>query len=241
MSAYKVVFWDVYGTLIAAERGDLDSLLRRHDQLLAAFDQTVSNFSLPMSGEALHEHFLAEFKAERECRVAAGVTHPEVRIEEIWLKLLGDTTLNQAREVALFFERNANPKKLVPHAFEVLVELKRRGFRQGIISNAQFYTLIELSELLRDESACSICTYESIFDPNLVFLSCNFGVAKPDPTLFQFAVETLARPGITPAECLFVGDSRENDIEPGRAIGFRAVHYATDGEITNLLDVLECL
>src|ERR1043166_9580061 len=107
---HKVILWDVYGTLVRAERGDFDSLVKRHAELLAIFDQTVRNFSLPLSGEALHEHFLAAIKSERDRRIAEGAAHPEIRIEEIWLKLLGDATLNQAREVALFFERHANPK-----------------------------------------------------------------------------------------------------------------------------------
>jgi putative hydrolase of the HAD superfamily len=237
----RIILWDVYGTLIAAERGDLDSLVRRHDELLVAFEQTVRNFSLSMSGEALSEHFIAAIKAERERRIAEGVAHPEVRIEEIWMKLLDNATLNQAREVALFFERYANPRRLQPHAFETLMALKQRGLRQGIISNAQFYTLIELSELLRAESECAICTYESIFESRLVFLSCDLGVAKPDPTAFLRAREILLRDGVIPERCLLVGDSCENDIEPARAVGFRAAHFAPEGDLTDLLDVLELL
>lgn len=247
MASTKVVFWDVYGTLIAAERGDLNSLVAREAELRAAFEQTVHNFALKITAENLHHEFLREIAADRDAKRAAGVPHPEVRIEQIWLQLLEEAvpdtalSLSFAQEVALFFERRANPKKLQLHAFDALTELKRRGMRQGIVSNAQFYTLIELSELLRDESACSICTYESIFNPELVFLSCDRGVAKPDPTLFQFAVEAAARDGISPSECLFVGNSRENDIEPATAVGFRTAYYAPDGDITNLLDVLESL
>jgi putative hydrolase of the HAD superfamily len=222
----KIVLWDVYGTLIAAERGDLDSLVRRHDELFAAFEQTVHNFSLPMSAEALQEHFIASIKAERERRIAGGVAFPEVRIEEIWWKLLDNATLNQAREVALFFEHHANPKRFQPHAFDTLIALKQRGLRQGIVSNAQFYTPIELSELLRDESACAICTYESIFDPALVVFSFELGLAKPDLAPFRRVVEVLLRENIMPDDCVFVGDSPTNDIAPAHHLGFKTALFA---------------
>ena len=226
---HKVILWDVYGTLVRAERGDFDSLVKRHAELLAIFDQTVRNFSLPLSGEALHEHFLAAIKSERDRRIAEGAAHPEIRIEEIWLKLLGDATLNQAREVALFFERHANPKQFQPGAFETLITLKQRGVRQGIVSNAQFYTPIDLSELLREESAGAICTYESIFDPALTVFSFELGVAKPDLAPFRRAVEALTRDNIMPDDCVFVGDSPANDIVPAQHLGFKTVLYAPAG------------
>lgn len=241
MARTKIVFWDVYGTLIAAERGDLSSLRRRRDELLDAFEKTVRNFSLPMSAEALQEHFLDVIESERKRRKAEGVVHPEIRIEEIWLKLLDGATLNHAREVALFFERHANPKRFQPHAFDTLVALKQRGVRQGIISNAQFYTLIELGELLREESKGAVCTSESIFDPRLIFLSCDLGITKPDPAAFQRAREILLLDGVLPDRCLMVGDSLENDIQPARAVGFRAAWFAPDGDVTNLVEVLDLL
>ena len=217
----RVVLWDVYGTLLIAERGDLESLVRRPDALRAAFVQTAHHFRLPVQPAVLHEKFIA------------GLSRPgEVRIEELWQKLLPGTTIDQAREIAMFFERTANPKSLQPHALETLMEIRRRGLRQGIISNAQFYTRIELAELLGTES---------IFDPTLVFLSCDLGVAKPDLTAFRMCVERLAADGFAPGQCLMVGDSPANDIAPALAAGMRAVRFAPDGDITDLRQVLERL
>ena len=232
MITVKVIFWDVYGTLLASQRGDLESLLRREHELRAAFDLTVRNYALSVPAAVLHEWFLDRVQSERNARAAQGVTYPEVRIEEIWLGLLteaaGDSepTLSLAREVAMFFERHANPKSLQARALETLVALKARGLRQGIISNAQFYTPIELSELLNQASGGRIRTHEAIFDSHLVFLSCDFGVAKPDLTAFHRAIDILGREGIHPDACLFVGDSPTNDIAPAQAVGFRAVLYA---------------
>lgn len=231
-NAVKVIFWDVYGTLLAAERGDLESLLRREQELRAAFELTVRNYALPIPAAVLHERFLERVQGERAARATQGIKYPEVRIEEIWLGLLtevagdAETTLGLAREVAMFFERHANPKTLQEHALETLTTLHARGFRQGIISNAQFYTPIELSELLYQASAGRIRTFDALFESKLVFLSCNFGVAKPDVVAFHRAIEVLSRDGVRPHECLLVGDSSTNDIVPARTVGFHAVLYA---------------
>jgi putative hydrolase of the HAD superfamily len=234
MSDAKVIFWDVYGTLLVAPRGNLDSLLQREAELRTVFERTIKNFGLAITPARLHDLFLRGFQAERDARVAQGIAHPEVRIDEIWFKLLekfqaeNPPTINLAREVALFFQRQTNPTQLQPHAFDVLTTLKQRGMRHGIISNAQFYTPIELSQLLRDESACAICTYESIFDPMLVVFSYDIGVAKPDPALFRRAVEALTRENIMPDDCVFVGNSLVNDIAPAQHIGFRTVLFAPE-------------
>lgn len=216
MAERKTIFWDVYGTLIAAPRGDLDSLLRRQAELRAAFAETADRFSAP----ATLEQFLAAIQTHRQRRAVA---HPEIRIEEVWRELLPGASLKLAREAALDFERRANPKRPQPEAAETLLELQRRGHRQGIISNAQFYTRIELDELL-----------PAVFDPELIFLSCDLGVAKPDLTAFR-----LARDKVTPAECVMIGDSLENDIAPARQAGFTALHFGSD--ITRLSQVLERL
>jgi len=232
MADTKVIFWDVHGTLVAAERGDLDSLIGREAELRPVFERTVKNFGLGVVPAHLHELFLGAIRAEHSERIAAGTAHPEVRIDEIWFKVLEKcplerpSTINFAREVALFFERLANPKQLQSRAFEVLTALKQRGLRQGIISNAQFYTPIELSELLRDASNGAIRTYESIFDPQLVFFSFDLGVAKPDLTPFRRAVAALTRDNIMPDDCVFVGDSPRHDVAPAKQLGFRTVLYA---------------
>jgi putative hydrolase of the HAD superfamily len=230
----KVIFWDVYGTLVAAHRGDLDSLLKREAELRVMFERTVRNFSLNAVPARLHDLFLRGIQAEREARVAEGIAHPEVRIDEIWFKLLEKfqtedrPTISFAREVALFFERQANPKQLQPRAFEVLKALKQRGLRQGIISNAQFYTPIELSDLLREASDGAVRTYESIFDPALTVFSFELGVAKPDLAPFRRAIEALTRENIMPDDCVLVGNSLTQDIAPAEHLGFKTVLFAPE-------------
>ncbi|MBM3858212.1 MAG: HAD-IA family hydrolase [Verrucomicrobia bacterium] len=224
MEKFRAILWDVYGTLLAAPRGDLDSLVRRENELRAAFEQTAREFHLDPPAEQLHRNFLTAIAAHRP----DGVAHPEIRIEEVWQEIAPHAP---PREIALYFERQANPKQPMPGARTTTLALRERGLRQGIISNAQFYTRIELSELIGD----------NIFDPALTFLSCDLGVAKPDLAAFQRAAQILARDGIAPAECLFVGDSPVNDIAPARQTGFHALLFGPGGDIQQLPQVLELL
>lgn len=216
------MLWDVYGTLLAAQRGDLDSLVRRERELTVVFEQTIREFRLTTNAGTLCRDFLAAIATRRE----AGGPHSEVRIEEIWQQLAPRIP---PREIALYFERHANPKQPMAGARETLVALQKRGLRQGIISNAQFYTRIELSELLGD----------NFFDPELVLLSCELGVAKPGLTAFRRAAQVLARDGIAPDQCIMVGDSPANDIAPAQQVGFNALLFGPTGDIQQLPQLLE--
>ncbi|HTS18078.1 MAG TPA: HAD family hydrolase [Verrucomicrobiae bacterium] len=253
----KVIFWDVYNTLVTARRGGLHSLLRREADLRTAFERTVKNFSIHADPSQLQDLFLRGIEAERQMRIAEGVAHPEVRVDEIWFRILDKfqadepPTLNFAREVALFFEKVANPKELQFRVLDVLTTFKKRSLLQGIISNGQFYTPIELSDLLGEASRGSIRNYESLFDKELVFFSYELGVTKPDLTAFQRAIEVLTELGIMPDDCVMIGNSPANDIAPAQHMGFRTVLFAlqrpadssvkADLEIHNLGQLLEWL
>lgn len=54
---------------------------------------------------------------------------------------------------------------------------------------------------------------------------------KPDPAIFEYAIENLA---IDPAETLFFDDSASN-VEAAKALGFNAVHVVPGTEFTDYL------
>jgi putative hydrolase of the HAD superfamily len=59
-----------------------------------------------------------------------------------------------------------------------------------------------------------------------VVISAELGVAKPDPAIFNAALERL---GAVAGDALHVGDSIEADVEGARAAGIEAVLVARDG------------
>ncbi|HSU17256.1 HAD-IA family hydrolase [Longimicrobium sp.] len=91
---------------------------------------------------------------------------------------------------------------------ETLEELRRRGWRLGVISNADGRVEALLQDVgLRDH-------FEFVIDSGSV------GVEKPDPRIFRMALERM---GIEPHDAVYVGDVYEIDVAGARAAGMRAI------------------
>lgn len=82
----------------------------------------------------------------------------------------------------------------VPGAKETLAALRDRGLRLGVISNTADLSREGLCQLLPPDFSWAT------FDPDLVILSSEVGVEKPDPEIFRRAV---AAAGGAAGECLF--------------------------------------
>lgn len=251
MKPYKVILWDVYGTLVTSRAGDLQTMKARADELRIALDKVIANFDLEeplcryvpdkLPSHALYDWYIAGIEAAHDHKRARGIEFPEIRVEEIWLSiletlgtqglhepLLKRSPISYAREVALYFEHVANARQLYPEVCDTLLALHRRHVRQGIISNAQFYTRIQLNEMLREQSDGKIASMHAVFDETLVFFSCDFGVAKPDLGMSKHARNVLRVEGITPDQCLCVGNDMLQDIWCAKQCGFGAALFAGD-------------
>ena len=66
-----------------------------------------------------------------------------------------------------------------------------------------------------------------------VFASCELGVAKPDPRVFELVCERL---GAAPADCLFVDDT-PGHVAAAAAAGLRAHRYRGAAELAGFLGV----
>ena len=100
---------------------------------------------------------------------------------------------------------------MYPGARELLLDLKARKVLGAITngpSNVQRPKLEALS-------------YRDYFPEERVFVSGEFGVRKPDPSIFLAAAKSA---GLDPRECVMVGDAREFDM-PAKAVGFRTVLF----------------
>jgi putative hydrolase of the HAD superfamily len=101
--------------------------------------------------------------------------------------------------------------RLNPDAQGVLVELKKRGYRLAAISNSEDGRISNLLEVtgLAEFFAFHLDSFVE-------------GVAKPDPRIFERALERFA---IAPEQALFVGDTLKQDIYGAQAAGLRAVLF----------------
>lgn len=111
-----------------------------------------------------------------------------------------------------------------------LVERVRRlcseGYRTGIITN----NVAEFGEGWR-----SLIPVDELFE--FVVDSSSVGVRKPDPAIFQIALETL---GLPPQQVVFLDDYPAN-VTAARELGMRAIEVTPDiavaiGELDSLLN-----
>jgi len=86
----------------------------------------------------------------------------------------------------------------------IVAELKRRGLRVGVVSNAEGLVARDLDRAGYDGM------FETVVDSHLV------GVEKPDPAIFAIALERMR---LRPESTVFVGDVPAVDVAGARAAG----------------------
>ncbi len=251
-----VVLWDVYGTLLGVEVGDLEQSHERPDRLEAAARTTIAEFGLEPSlgrlypgrdpAAALRERYLRGIDDSHLQSAGRGVQFPEVVIQHIWLDILNEVAaaewawpfdephLYTAYRVAYFFDAALQHVYLYPHAAECLLRLKDADIILGIISNAQFYTPLHLRRLLRRALGNDQLRMQQIFTDTLMFFSYELGFSKPNPRAFQRASDLLVRQGITREEILYIGNDMLNDVWAALRSGIRAAFCAVDAAQTTL-------
>lgn len=124
---------------------------------------------------------------------------------------------------------------MLPHALDVLEEVKRRGYVMGIISNG--VSVLQNTKL-------DTAGIRDMFD--VITVSGDFGVYKPDRRIFD---EACRQAGIPNEDCLFVGDHPINDIRGALGADMQVVRMnqgdfynkSIDSNITTIEDLNELL
>ncbi len=153
--------------------------------------------------------------------------HPDTTDEERWDAYVGemfrridvndpeDATVARARLADA--HRSENLWSHVPAGTEaVLEELGGRGFRLGVVSNADG----RIPDLLASLGLAH--RFETIVDSTLV------GVEKPDPRIFEIALDRLGESAET---AIYIGDFPAVDITGARRAGLRPVLLDPSGRL----------
>jgi HAD superfamily hydrolase (TIGR01549 family) len=96
---------------------------------------------------------------------------------------------------------------LYPDARPALAGLAQAGYRVAVLANQPASRSAELRALG--------------IAPEVLAMSDEMGVAKPDPAFFRRTLELLGAP--PPEQVAYVGDRVDNDVLPAMAAGMRAV------------------
>lgn len=106
--------------------------------------------------------------------------------------------------------------RLFDDALAALEMLKRARFKLGAVSNWDLsfdHTMDRLG--VSRMFSVQVC-------------SCAIGAAKPDPAIFEYALD---RAGIGPSQAWFIGDQIDYDIEPARELGMKTICVDYYGKI----------
>jgi putative hydrolase of the HAD superfamily len=134
---------------------------------------------------------------------------PEAELWTRWLvpEFPADRIAPLGGELTYQFRQSMGRRVLVENGREVVVELDRRGYRLGIISN--LIGIREIPDWIEADG----------FSPffKSVVLSSIFGKRKPDPAIYH---EASKRIGVEPVRCAYIGDNLNRDVTGTRAAGF---------------------
>jgi len=193
---------------------------KRQDQIrVKEFSQILTEYGVDIT-EAQTERALEDVGAE--CEAERLKTEMEISSREVVSRFL--TRLGIRKQVAgglsellRSFDEALLKVKIVaePQAIEVLVELKRRGYRLALLSNTSHGHIIRR---IMDREGLS-----PFFD-HLLYTD-EIGPRKPNPQAFRILLD---RVDTESKETAHIGDRLELDVLGARRSGIRSVLYASN-------------
>ena len=228
-AAIEAVLFDIYGTLLISEAGDIG---------LTALDQNSGDSMFTLVAGSLKKSFpfaslksrLVELIRREHTRIKEAdprVHYPEVDIVFLWDNIFKEEfqdnySVADVAEAALLFEIMSNRVALMPDTLEILDFIKDKALPLGIVSNAQFYTPL-LLEYLTGMDLDGLG-----FEADHCSWSYQCGCGKPDQRIFEKPLETLKKSGITADKILYVGNDMLNDIATAASLGMKTALFAGD-------------
>jgi len=240
LDGIETVLFDIYGTLLVSGSGDIGTAAAIDSAEALIQSLIVSGYEgdHERAGELGPELLRAEIEHWHEAAKESGTDFPEVEISRVWknvierfqtLELLKpDDDPLRIEQLAVEYECRVNPVWPMPDALRTIENLKERGFRLGIVSNAQFYTPLLIDALFgKPLDALG-------FDKELCVFSYKELKAKPSVELFQ---QVTAKPSgedgtletkVDWNKTLYVGNDMLNDIWTASQVGCRTCLFAGD-------------
>ncbi|HWQ20698.1 MAG TPA: HAD family hydrolase [Methanotrichaceae archaeon] len=202
----KGIMFDCYKTLIDIKTDE------RSIKTYEPVSRWLMYQGVKISPEALMNEYKWRCKVEIE---RCWEMHREIKVEEIFSKIcrnhaswdINDVTVGV--EAARIF-RSSSLRRLQAFPQSVRLLEKLSGYPMGIVSNGQrVFSELEVMHL----------GLHNHF--RFILFSSDFGFKKPDHRIF---LEGAGKLSLRPDEIMYIGDSFENDINPSRQVGMKAMH-----------------
>lgn len=220
LAGAKAVFFDVDDTLYDFDR----SMALAFAHLHRAFPDVFARHE----ADRLAEAYLAHYRGMPEHAKRDLINRdPDLFRRTMWagaLAALGlDASEPTVRRITDEFDRTRAGQwrsAMYGGARDLLLTLKERTML-GVITNGP--TRVQRPKL-------EALSYRDYFAEEMVFVSGEFGVAKPDPSIFLAAAKAAA---VAPEDCVMVGDAREFDM-PAKAVGFRTILFCEGRDVPDV-------
>jgi HAD superfamily hydrolase (TIGR01509 family) len=206
----RAVLFDFYGTLAIGQPNE------RYERVLAGQEPTLGQAILadienivefPL-GLALNEPFLSA-AAYRDWLLRQAVA----RLRDHHMPTAPDSVLADLAN-ALLDCNTVVGLSVLPHARELLADLRVHGYQLGVCSNWAW----DLADVLDDLGLSQYL--------DAIVASARVGASKPAPEIFEYALAALGR---SADEVLFVGDNPVTDLAGAQRAGMPVVLVPNDG------------
>ena len=210
---YTDLIFDLYGTLVDIHTEE-DAVVWEKTALYFGY------YGAAYTGEELRDAFQAAMAAKKAKAGQNYECFPDLPFEPVMAELFRAKGVTEnAEELGknasqLFRIASTEYIRLYPGVTDALVELREKGYRLWLLSNAQrVFTAYELRAL----------GLEPYFDG--IYISSDFACRKPDLRFFNALLEEQK---LDKAKCLMIGNDLETDIAGAKNAGLATLYMHTN-------------
>ena len=210
--AYTDLIFDLYGTLVDIHTEEND-LVWEKTALYFGF------YGAHYTTQELQSAFQAELRAREAKAGQSYECFPDIPFEQIMAELFRAKGIENAdvlgiNAAQLFRISSIEYVNLYPGALEALAQLRQKGYRLWLLSNAQrIFTEYELRHLGLGEQLDGI------------YISSDYRCRKPDTRFYRALMEEQ---GLQLENCLMIGNDRQTDIAGAKALGMATLYMHTN-------------
>jgi FMN phosphatase YigB (HAD superfamily) len=248
LKGIRAVTWSVYGTLLRISEGKLLFSHPDRTQMKVALEKTIQEFkmwnNMDRKPGAPWAQLLEQYKQLMQQQQMTDTRQkgdfPEFDSSRIWRKLLrrlaekgyyydmdlyGDPD-EFSDKVAYFFHASLQGVEAAPNALRALASTSVSHVRQGLLSDAQSFTMVQMLRALNEQG--TLPPLKELFSLDCLTLSFQQGLRKPSKSFFQNCLDQFAELGIGPKEVLHVSSRLADDLAVAKQAGMRTALYAAD-------------
>ena len=206
---YTDLIFDLYGTLVDIRTEENDTVWEKTALYFGYYGFPCSSMDLKAEFEDILLKQQIKAGQSYEC-------FPDIPMEGIFTQLarskgmVDNTEVFGVNAAQLFRICSTQYIRLYPGVLTALQQLRSRGYRLWLLSNAQrVFTAFELRQL----------GLENHFDG--VYISSDYGFRKPDKRFFRALLEEQQ---LDVRNCLMIGNDRETDIAGAKNVGLATLY-----------------